>query len=170
MNLFKTILKWRYIHKVYSAPYTSAARLAELSMAIHRKVRNTTKRKEKKKRSLQLNSTETGILMTQGVERLQSAYSFLVFWCWRQRKVFGSFRSTSFFTSNWTVWLSLGKNPASLSMENPSLSSHISQTQVQLSQQKDNSDQPPSFPPPFFANRWPNQKQLWIHPCGRTLN
>jgi len=129
MNLFKTILKWRYIHKVYTAPYTSAARLAELSMAIHRKVRNRTKKKKRKKKkkkkkkkrkAFPLNSTKTGILMTQVVERLQSAYSFLVFWCWRQRKGFGSFRSTSFFTSNWTVWLSLGKNPASLSMENPS--------------------------------------------------
>lgn len=39
----------------------------------------------------------------------EAAYSFVVFWCWRQRKGSGSFRSTSFFTSNWTVWLSLGK-------------------------------------------------------------
>lgn len=68
---------------MYTAPYTSAARLAELSMAIHRKVRNRTKKekkkRKKKRKAFPLNSTKTGILMTQVVERLQSAYSFLVF-------------------------------------------------------------------------------------------
>lgn len=45
-----------------------ATRLVELSMAIHRKVKHRTKKKQK--RSLRLNSAETGILMTRGVERL----------------------------------------------------------------------------------------------------
>lgn len=45
-----------------------AAHLAELSMAIHRRVRHRTRKENK--HSFQINSAETGILMTQGVAML----------------------------------------------------------------------------------------------------
>lgn len=73
----------------------------------------------------------------------QAAYSFLVFWCWRQRKGSGSFRSTRFFHKQLDS-LAVSWKKSSISVHGcPSLSSFVSQTEVQLSQQQDHSDQPP---------------------------
>lgn len=133
---------------------------------------NTGHKKQKRKmRSPQLKSTEAGILMTRGVERL--LIRFLVFWCWRRRKGSGSLRSSSFYN----------KQPDSLAVS-WNLIQHLcpwniqvcpcssARLKVQPSQQKkEHSDRPPSCSSPLLAKKDdPTKKLLWLHRRGRTLN
>lgn len=144
----------------------SAAHLVDWSMAIHWKVKHRTKKKEKQKAfpTIKLHQNRN----PHDSWFWEAAYSFLVFWCWRQRKGSGSFWSTSSFTSNWTVWLSLGKK-SSISVHGTSKLVLIYQPDSSAAKPaKDISDQPPSLLSPFLANGWANQK--WIHLCGWTLN